>query len=583
VSAILLGIICIALTISIDWSNEYPRMGSYYQNAYVTICPSFAEDVRQPFIRARRLPQVRTIDQMLADRKSHRDGLTGSGFPTCLMAGQQMRNQYISQLLAKPTPDPEPVVISFSVPEENGTEITLHARMSSTLHHPSIMAASPLAKRGWAWQENVLSSRIAHFTPWEVVFECRSAQRFEYADNVDLKTGLCRSFAEFGSNPEQSWKQHVSDFSEKALTYESDRLPAISGVAEIFGRSLKGPYLAGAWADWLDTDLLWYPDNIPRTFGYDMAPVAKPPDVPSWSWASMTATARFPVLYNEHNRKLRLVRASHQPSNSNAYGPTKAGSFLTLRGYTFRAEMQVENAFDLDRYILKLPSAIESSVVKLQLRPDGMLCRADVSTPDGERKTVRRVYVSLPAPTEDEEREAFDKADAEQELELTQVTDEILAAVKEEEEDCPYGLVNRLSKKIALRDQFWKSMMPTMARQNIFNLKPKLVPILPSTEVICLLLTEQVAKNFPEAFTEEELKLYNIDLQYNDPHERDLGMQLTVRTDGRPQFPDPAVLNQWYLTLGHSGGDNLLCWRVGVMNMQLSKKIRLERTTVHLT
>jgi hypothetical protein len=553
VSAILLDIICIVLTISIDWSNEYPRMGSYYQNAYVTICPSFAEDVRQPFIRARRLPQVRTIDQMLADRKSH----------------------------TKPTPDPEQVVISFSVPEENGTEITLHARMPNTLHHPSIMAASPLAKRGWAWQENVLSGRIAHFTPWEVVFECRSAQRFEYTDSVGLKTGLCRSFAEFGSNPEQSWKQHVSDFSEKALTYESDRLPAISGVAEIFGRSLKGPYLAGAWADWLDTDLLWYPDNIPRKFGYDMAPVAKPPDMPSWSWASMTATVRFPVLYNEHNRKLRLVRASHQPSNGNAYGPTKAGSFLTLRGYTFRAEIQVENAFDLDCYILKLPSAIESSVVKHQLRPDGMLRKEGISTPDGERETVRRVYVSLPTPTEDEEREAFDKADAEQELELTKVIDEILATVKEEEDD-PYGLFNTSPKNIALQDQFWKSMMPTMARQNMFNLKPKLVPTLPSTEVICLLLTEQVAKNFPEAFTKEELKLYNIDLKYNDPHERE-GTLLTVRTDGRPQTPDPAVLNQWYLILGHSGGDNLLCWRVGVMNMQLSKKIRLERTTVHLT
>lgn len=77
-----------------------------------------------------------------------------------------------------------------------------------------------------------------------------------------------------------TWKSTVESYSTKKLTIETDRLPALSGIAKRFQNVLGGRYLAGLWEQHLVSGLAWvtyYPGKRPEKY-----------IAPSWSWASLS-------------------------------------------------------------------------------------------------------------------------------------------------------------------------------------------------------------------------------------------------------------------------------------------------------
>jgi hypothetical protein len=88
----------------------------------------------------------------------------------------------------------------------------------------------------------------------------------------------------------------VEEFTWLQLSFEGDRLPAFSGLAQQYQPRLKSGYLAGLWKENLVADLMWfsYPDcgleaqpystNRPRKWR-----------APSWSWASVEG----PILFSK--------------------------------------------------------------------------------------------------------------------------------------------------------------------------------------------------------------------------------------------------------------------------------------------
>ena len=60
---------------------------------------------------------------------------------------------------------------------------------------------------------------------------------------------------------QREWMRTVSIYSRIRLTFESDRLPALAGIAQIVtslsGDVLRGEYLAGMWKCTLVFHLLW--------------------------------------------------------------------------------------------------------------------------------------------------------------------------------------------------------------------------------------------------------------------------------------------------------------------------------------
>jgi hypothetical protein len=82
----------------------------------------------------------------------------------------------------------------------------------------------------------------------------------------------------------------VSDYTKCELTYEKDKLIALSGIAERVERCPDSSYLAGLWKD--DEDSLFYYmfwQSMPRYSGSVREDCKRPLTyrAPSWSWASV--------------------------------------------------------------------------------------------------------------------------------------------------------------------------------------------------------------------------------------------------------------------------------------------------------
>lgn len=105
---------------------------------------------------------------------------------------------------------------------------------------------SPLQQRGWTLQEAHLSIRILHYTDSELLWQCREGVRRELAV-CDLLTAndpmvdrrMFDAFSFLPRNVFARWYHLVEEYSGRGLTVETDKLPAISGMAAEMGRFLE--------------------------------------------------------------------------------------------------------------------------------------------------------------------------------------------------------------------------------------------------------------------------------------------------------------------------------------------------------
>ncbi len=190
-----------------------------------------------------------------------------------------------------------------------------------------------LLKRGWVYQERLLSLRLVHFSRYELRFECASTTapcecgmdepwfRKRYYNQILASSDL----AEIRGH----WHTIVSEFSSMQLTYPSDSLPALAGVARRYGMAHKdilGRYVAGLWEYTLAHDLLWYLTESTYEIKRSDAPC-----VPTWSWASTTLKSGT-LRYNRTTSDLEVVSVNIDLAGPDEYGPVNSAE-LTLRGY----------------------------------------------------------------------------------------------------------------------------------------------------------------------------------------------------------------------------------------------------------
>jgi hypothetical protein len=123
----------------------------------------------------------------------------------------------------------------------------------------------PLIQRGWVLQEWYFARRILYFMPSGMSWLCweqKTGERYPY--DIQQYPG---------------WKWAVEDFSRRDLTYETDRLPAIEGLARALQSMTGDKYHYGVFESRLSSQLLWSTiDRVPAS--EDLA------DLPSWSWVS---------------------------------------------------------------------------------------------------------------------------------------------------------------------------------------------------------------------------------------------------------------------------------------------------------
>ena len=172
----------------------------------------------------------------------------------------------------------------------SATSAGLYIREDPGPHnHLTPHGQNSLGERAWALQERFMATALLHFSRQRLFWECRTCSRYEGGlrrDNHPIRKGLGQSCDVNRSINEWVWYHLVNLFSKRKLTYTSDKLAAIAGLATEFEeQGWCQECIVGLWNSDLLRGLLWHTD--PRALTEE--PFAKR-DInlryPSWSWAS---------------------------------------------------------------------------------------------------------------------------------------------------------------------------------------------------------------------------------------------------------------------------------------------------------
>ncbi|KAH8879178.1 HET-domain-containing protein [Thozetella sp. PMI_491] len=249
-----------------DWMDEIQRMGHIYSNAYLTIGATSASAASQGFL-------------------AHR---IHSGIP-----------------------------IDFRVSMNGRCEGRVFFRGCSKIASSfrEDVEDSPLLRRAWVKQERMFSRRTVDFSSKQIYWTCRMTRHSEddQEDNdggmeaaaiIHCLRGFAISLGLTGKRKDtiqelffRAWADLIQEYSALQLTYKSDRLPALAGIADIASRIVPGQYLSGIWEANLSAGLLWQPAKYP-------AKLSGIASVPSWSWASVIG----PIKAGGHNPEQSRVK-----------------------------------------------------------------------------------------------------------------------------------------------------------------------------------------------------------------------------------------------------------------------------------
>ncbi|KAF2734039.1 hypothetical protein EJ04DRAFT_603974 [Polyplosphaeria fusca] len=229
--------LCIVQNDKVHKARQIDAMGSIYSNAYCTIIAACGED-------------------------SH-SGLPGVG------NGSKPRSFLQS-------------VLDFSI---IGTQCLVLPKAWSTER------SSVWNTRGWTFQEKIMSRRSLVFGPGPVTWRCqRCTWREDTTGDVEgtprplLGESLLDTFKQDPWPNLHAWMHLVLVYNRRTLSFESDRLRAISGIEAVLRSSFPGGFCYGLPEFFFDAALLWQPNKPMKR--REMALDQNMTDyLPSWSWA----------------------------------------------------------------------------------------------------------------------------------------------------------------------------------------------------------------------------------------------------------------------------------------------------------
>ncbi|KAK3348995.1 heterokaryon incompatibility protein-domain-containing protein [Lasiosphaeria hispida] len=191
-----------------------------------------------------------------------------------------------------------------------------------------VLDSAPLLSRAWVVQERLVSPRNLYFGgPDGLVWECcehglteswplasspLKAKRLEpgsaeglprkiafegVLEPITLPAGQRPAVGAVGPDYTSfldAWHHMLGHYTETNLTFTSDRLVALAGIARAIQRRTGLSYTAGTWIEMLPHDLLWHgpEESTPRSTP------SGAPGAPSWSWAAREGQVRFHDPYS---------------------------------------------------------------------------------------------------------------------------------------------------------------------------------------------------------------------------------------------------------------------------------------------
>lgn len=149
---------------------------------------------------------------------------------------------------------------------------------------------SPLNRRAWPLQEKVLGPAVLHYGRDQLIWECDTAHLCSETRQTSAESPMVIRISDvigtdstFGIS--DLWGALIEEFTSRNLTYKKDRLPALSGIASKLRKcgARSGPFVGGMWETDIESQLVWYTDDITRTISF--SPVLPNLRISTWSWA----------------------------------------------------------------------------------------------------------------------------------------------------------------------------------------------------------------------------------------------------------------------------------------------------------
>ena len=317
-------------------------MASIYENAHVTISASSSPDGQTHFLRDRQLPIFRPV-----------------------------------KLLDWPTGD------DHSTP--------VHARRCAFLGiHRGLgdPDSDPLEKRGWVLQERELSTRIISYSSFELQWICKTARYCECRNGPEWPRPV--SLWRVGNHADTYgvWHYLVQEFSRLCLTFETDRLPAMSGLASKISKLTGSQYVAGLWKDNLVQDLCWTRDvwldgteTSPRCYL-----------APTFSWVSVCGRIDYsiagalvkPAQITFHTE---LVDVYCDADPLNPFGGVTNG-FAKLHGPLIRAALSCSEPGDLRLGSYRLLLGSDTEDIGMSADAPVMVSKCNTSRTEADQRVV---------------------------------------------------------------------------------------------------------------------------------------------------------------------------------------------------
>lgn len=342
--------LCIVQDDPSDWEREAANMAEVYENAYITISVDSGYNPTQGIFADRDMALISTSDTISSTPRSRRK-----------------RTAMIGELALCDKRTGLKHVIRAREPIDHQDFILPRCYYDITY---------PLMTRAWTLQERILSRRIIHVTALELLWECNETlfcecgtvgrtmdyvsgtktPKIDYGiamkaitdENMLLCTASPASTAEPGHlknhlprtpRTTKEWTLLIGGYSNRQLSFESDKLPAVSALAKRYSLVDKLPrpriYLAGLWVTDLPWLLCW------RSYGRRFE---KRPEVycgPTWSWVATKTPVIWDSTIYEAESKVSIVDTMTQLQGPNLFGQVKSAS-ITVHGCTQVAMVEFE-------------------------------------------------------------------------------------------------------------------------------------------------------------------------------------------------------------------------------------------------
>jgi hypothetical protein len=307
ISYIWIDALCIIQDSSSDWATESAKMGGIYHGSLVTIAaagssdsgggcfnkisrPRFSEDALNPDSRLQRT--IRRND--LPAPGSFRPTTSAVCVESIMQNGAKSR-LYIDSSVGR---DP-----------------------SDDLFDEEVLQ-SPLSKRAWVLQEQVLSRRIIYFAQSQLFWECEHCRLSE--DNWQQRqtddTYEIMAYTQPFSREVVIGKWYlgiVESYSARVLTQKTDKLIAISAVARAIYSNRHVDYLAGLWKDCILEGLMWSRSSSGRK--------SRTYPCPSWSWASQESSVKYSCARTFLDGRSKFIDAHVEREPGAPFGNVKNG------------------------------------------------------------------------------------------------------------------------------------------------------------------------------------------------------------------------------------------------------------------